>query len=95
MRVPLPPERFVAEGDRTHTDIIWGKYNPSTGERENDREARLMWRLKYLVCLVAHHSWVGFRYRYCLRCGKLEISSEDQPDIYQKLTEKGAIPSEI
>jgi hypothetical protein len=95
MRVSLPSERFVAAGNRRHTDIMWGKYNPWTGERENSREANFMWRLKYLVCLVSHHNWIGFRYRYCLRCGKLEITSQDQPDIYKKLIEKGAVSSEI
>jgi hypothetical protein len=66
-----------------------------SGEGENVREAKSMWRLKYLVCLVAHHNWMGVRYRYCLRCGKLEITFEDQPDIYKKLIEKGAVSSEI
>jgi len=29
---------------------------------------------KYLICLVTDHIWVGSRYHYCLRCGKLEFS---------------------
>ena len=33
-----------------------------------------MWVFKYLICLITDHLWVGSRYRYCLRCGKLEIS---------------------
>jgi hypothetical protein len=33
-----------------------------------------MWRFKYLVCLVTCHNWAGSNYRYCLRCGKLELS---------------------
>jgi hypothetical protein len=32
-----------------------------------------MWRLKYLICLVSRHIWIGSLYRYCLRCGKLEL----------------------
>lgn len=33
-----------------------------------------MWRFKYLVCLVTRHDWVGSNNRYCLKCGKLELS---------------------
>ena len=33
-----------------------------------------MWVFKYVVCLVKEHIWVGSRYRYCLRCGKLEMA---------------------
>jgi hypothetical protein len=32
-----------------------------------------MWRFKYVICLVSRHIWIGSLYRYCLRCGKLEI----------------------
>jgi hypothetical protein len=32
-----------------------------------------MWIVKYVVCLIQHHDWVGSRYHYCLRCGKLAI----------------------
>ncbi len=38
-----------------------------------------MWVFKYLVCLVKDHIWVGSRYRYCLRCGKLEMASDAEP----------------
>jgi hypothetical protein len=38
-----------------------------------------MWRLKYLVCLVTHHSWVGSNYQYCLRCGKLDLTLASVP----------------
>ena len=36
-----------------------------------------MWILKYLVCLLYGHNFVGITwehspYRYCLRCGKVE-----------------------
>ena len=36
-----------------------------------------MWILKYLVCLVHDHNFIGMTwkhslYRYCLRCGKIE-----------------------
>jgi len=34
-----------------------------------------MWIFKYVVCLVKDHIWVGSHYRYCLRCGKLEMAS--------------------
>ena len=34
-----------------------------------------MWRFKYLVCLVTRHDWAGSNNRYCLRCGKLELSA--------------------
>ncbi len=39
-----------------------------------------MWILKYIICLVHRHIWVGSRYHYCLRCGKLEIGLEDSQD---------------
>ena len=32
-----------------------------------------MWFFKYLFCLVFKHVWVGSLYKYCLRCGKLEL----------------------
>jgi hypothetical protein len=32
-----------------------------------------MWIVMYLVCLIKHHLWIGSMYRYCVRCGKLEI----------------------
>ena len=32
-----------------------------------------MWIIRYLVCLVSKHIWAGSIYRYCLRCGKLEM----------------------
>ena len=35
-----------------------------------------MWIFKYLVCLVKDHNWIGSRYCYCLRCGKLELAPE-------------------
>ena len=33
----------------------------------------VMWRFKYLVCLISKHVWIGSLKRYCLRCGKLEM----------------------
>jgi hypothetical protein len=35
-----------------------------------------MWRFKYLICLISKHLWIGSLYKYCLRCGKLEIEEE-------------------
>jgi len=32
-----------------------------------------MWIFKYFICLLNKHIWTGSFYRYCLRCGKLEI----------------------
>jgi hypothetical protein len=39
-----------------------------------------VWILKYLVCLVQGHLWVGARYHYCLRCGKLEVGPLVRPE---------------
>jgi hypothetical protein len=39
-----------------------------------------MWRLKYFICLVFRHSWVGSNYQYCLRCGKLDLAPENVKD---------------
>ncbi len=39
----------------------------------------VVWIFKYLVCLVRDHIWVGSRYRYCLRCGKLELVNDNEP----------------
>jgi hypothetical protein len=39
-----------------------------------------MWIFKYLVCLIQHHEWVGARYKYCLRCGKLAKGLVESPD---------------
>jgi hypothetical protein len=38
-----------------------------------------MWVFKYLVCLISKHLFVGSQYKYCLRCGKLELEQEPQP----------------
>lgn len=38
-----------------------------------------MWVFKYFVCIVKDHIWVGSRYRYCLRCGKLEMADDTEP----------------
>lgn len=35
-----------------------------------------MWIFKYFVCLFKDHNWIGSHDRYCLRCGKLEITPE-------------------
>ena len=37
-----------------------------------------MWIFNYLVCLIYYHSfvditWKDSPYRYCLRCGKVEV----------------------
>lgn len=32
-----------------------------------------MWIFKYLICLISSHLWIGSIYKYCLRCGKLEV----------------------
>jgi hypothetical protein len=38
-----------------------------------------MWVFKYLICLVNKHLFVGSGYRYCLRCGKLDLEHQFQP----------------
>ncbi len=45
----------------------------------------MKWILKYLICLVNRHIWVGSRYQYCLRCGKLELGLENQPDLAEEV----------
>ena len=40
-------------------------------------EDKAMWRLKYVICLLTHHCWIGSDYKYCVRCGKLEIVLSD------------------
>ena len=32
-----------------------------------------MWILKLVVCLFFGHVWIGSMYKYCVRCGKLEL----------------------
>jgi hypothetical protein len=46
----------------------WPNYNVNRQARGVE-----MWRFKYLVCLISKHIWIGSLYRYCVRCGKLEI----------------------
>ncbi len=47
----------------------------------------MKWILKYLICLVNRHIWVGSRYQYCLRCGKLGLQLENQQDLAEEATE--------
>jgi hypothetical protein len=32
-----------------------------------------MWIFKYVKCVVTRHIWIGSVYKYCVRCGKLDI----------------------
>lgn len=49
-------------------------YSDKPDYLKNTAEVTVMWRFKYLVCLVTCHNWAGSDCRYCLRCGKLELS---------------------
>ena len=34
-----------------------------------------MWVISYVKCMVRKHLWIGSNYRYCVRCGKLELDA--------------------
>lgn len=37
-----------------------------------------MWIFKYFICLLSrHHLWIGSLYKYCVRCGKIELERAD------------------
>jgi hypothetical protein len=52
-----------------------------------------MWILKYLICLVRNHAYdiifLGKSpYRYCLRCGKVELLSGANDPVLTPIAER-------